>query len=113
MEPLGMLIIRLTFGVIFALHGMHQFFGWFGGGSMRDVMKRLELRPYGFWASLSGLGNLTGGVMFSLGALTFLGALIITVMVVAMMTIKKRSGFWDIFLFCFTPLSQCRCTGTL
>jgi len=34
--------------------------------------------------------------MLGLGALTFIGcALIITVMVVAMLTIKKQSGFWE------------------
>ncbi len=96
MESLGVLILRLTFGTIFTLHGLHQYFGLFGGGKMAEVMQRLGLRPSRLWASLCGLGNLLGGVMLGLGALTFLGcALIITVMVVAMLTIKKQSGFWE------------------
>lgn len=96
MESLGILILRLTLGLIFVAHGLRQFFGWFGGGGMEDVMKRLGLRPPKLWASLSGLGNLAGGIMISLGAFTFLGcALIITTMIVATVTLKAQSGFWE------------------
>ncbi|NIO10320.1 MAG: DoxX family membrane protein [Deltaproteobacteria bacterium] len=96
MDPLGLLILRLTFGTIFVFHGLHQFFGWFGGGKMVEVMQRLGLRPSRLWASLCGLGNLLGGGMLLFGIFTFVGcALIITVMMVAMLTIKKRSGFWE------------------
>ena len=96
MESIGMLILRLTLGLIFVAHGLRQFFGWFGGGGMEDVIRRLGLRPAKLWASLAGLGNLCGGIMITLGAFTFLGcALIITTMLVAMLTIKAHSGFWE------------------
>ncbi len=96
MDSLGVLILRITFGTIFALHGLHQFFGWFDGGKMAEVMQRLGLHPSKLWASLCGLRNLAGGVMLLFGAFTFMGcALIITVMVVAMLTIKKQTGFWE------------------
>ncbi len=96
MESLGLLILRLTFGIIFLFHGLHQYMGWFGGGTMASVMQRLGFRVPRLWASLCGLGNLTGGLLLSLGAVTFLGcALIVTVMVVAMITIKRDKGFWE------------------
>ena len=96
MESIGILILRLTLGLIFVAHGLRQFFGWFGGGGMEDVMNRLGLRPAKLWASLAGLGNLSGGVMITLGAFTPLGcSLIITTMLVAMVTIKAHSGFWE------------------
>jgi putative oxidoreductase len=96
MESIGMLILRLTLGLIFVAHGLRQFFGLFGGGGMEDVIRRLGLRPAKLWASLAGLGNLCGGLMIALGAFTFLGcALIITTMLVAMLTIKAHSGFWE------------------
>lgn len=98
MDALGILILRLTLGLIFVAHGLRQFLGWFGGGGMEDVMRRLGLRPAKLWASLCGLGNLAGGVMITLGAFTFLGcALIITTMVVATVTIKAQNGFWERF----------------
>jgi putative oxidoreductase len=98
METLGLLILRLTVGLIFIAHGLRQYLGWFGGGSMEDVMRRLGLQPAKLWASLCGLGNLAGGFMIALGAFTFLGcALIITTMVVATMTLKAHSGFWERF----------------
>jgi putative oxidoreductase len=98
METLGVLILRLTLGLIFIAHGLRQYLGWFGGGSMEDVMRRLGLQPAKLWASLCGLGNLAGGFMIALGAFTFLGcALIITTMVVATMTLKAHSGFWERF----------------
>jgi len=96
MESIGLLILRLTLGLIFVAHGLRQFFGWFGGGGMEEVMSRLGLRPARLWASLAGLGNLGGGIMITLGAFTPLGcSLIITTMFVAMLTIKAHSGFWE------------------
>ena len=55
METLGVLILRLTLGLIFIAHGLRQYLGWFGGGSMEDVMRRLGLQPAKLWASLCGL----------------------------------------------------------
>lgn len=96
MESLGILILRLTFGLIFVLHGLRQFFGWLGGGAMEDLMRRLGLRPTRLWASLAGLGNLAGGVMLTLGAFTYIGcALLVTTMIVALVTVKAQNGFWE------------------
>jgi putative oxidoreductase len=98
METLGILILRLTLGLIFVAHGLRQYLGWFGGGSMEEVMRRLGLQPARLWASLCGLGNLAGGCMIALGAFTVLGcALIITTMFVATLTLKAHSGFWERF----------------
>jgi putative oxidoreductase len=98
METLGILILRLTLGLIFIAHGLRQYLGWFGGGSMEDVMRRLGLQPARLWASLCGLGNLAGGFMIATGAFTVVGcALVITTMVVATVTLKAHSGFWERF----------------
>jgi putative oxidoreductase len=98
METLGLLILRLTVGLIFIAHGLRQHLGWFGGGGMADVMRRLGLHPPKLWASLCGLGNLCGGLMIAAGALTVLGcALIITTMTVATLTLKAHCGFWERF----------------
>ena len=89
--------MRLTLGLIFVAHGLRQF---------RLVWRRQHGRRNATAgpatgeavASLCGLGNLAGGLMIALGALTFLGcALIITTMVVATMTLKAHSGFWERF----------------
>jgi putative oxidoreductase len=96
MESLGVLILRLTLGPILALHGSRQFLGWFGGGTMEELLRRLGFRPAKLWASLGGLGNLAAAVMLTLGALTFIGcALIVTTMVVALVAVKAQHGFWE------------------
>jgi len=98
MVSLGLLIIRVTLGLTFFLHGSQKLFGWFGGGGIAGTARYLEglgIRPGRFWAILVGLGEFGGSVLVGVGYLTVLGAfLIIITMVVAISAAAGRHGFW-------------------
>ncbi|MDQ0199929.1 DoxX family protein [Neobacillus ginsengisoli] len=84
MADLGLLIIRLVVGLTFVGHGAQKLFGWFGGPG-----------PIKFGEWLGTIGITTGGLLFSAGELTWLGAiLIIIVMIDAIFTVHGKNGFW-------------------
>src|ERR1051325_7444599 len=84
---IGILVIRVVFGLIFAAHGAQKLFGWFGGYGIAGTGGWLEssgYRPGRFFATALGLSEIVGGLLLALGLLGPIGpALIITVMVVA------------------------------
>lgn len=99
MEDLGLLIIRLAVGLTFVGHGAQKLFGWFGGpGPVKfgEFLGTIGIKTGGrTWAILAGLFELAGGLLFSAGLLTWLGAiLIIIVMLDAIFTVHSKNGFW-------------------
>lgn len=99
MELLGVLILRLTLGLTFSMHGSQQVLGWFGGRGLKGAeatVTRIGFRPVWLWTWLSSFGNLLGGILITLGAFTVFGcALVITEMVVAILAVKVEKGFWN------------------
>ncbi|MFD4140704.1 DoxX family protein [Streptomyces sp. NPDC058572] len=84
----GLLLLRVTFGVIMAGHGAQKLFGWFGGPGLDAAgqgFAALGYEPGVFFAGLAGISELLGGLGLALGLLTPLAsAALIGVMINAM-----------------------------
>lgn len=98
MLDLGLLIIRLVFGLSFAAHGTQKLFGWFGGYGIAGTggwMESIGLKPGKTMAALAGLGELVGGLLFAAGYLTPVAAFLITAtMLVAIVKVHGSKGYW-------------------
>jgi len=94
----GLLIARLILGLGLAAHGAQKLFGWFGGYGLKGTggfFEGLGFRPGALFAAAAGLGELGGGLLTAAGFLGPVGpALIIVVMLVAMVTVHWKNGFF-------------------
>ncbi|MET9382109.1 DoxX family membrane protein [Streptomyces sp. NPDC002928] len=95
----GLLLIRLTFGLLMAGHGAQKLFGLFGGDGLTATGKGFEalgFRPGRLFAVIGGLSELLGGLGLALGLLTPLAAAaIVGVMINAMATVTGAHGLWE------------------
>lgn len=95
---LGLLVVRVVFGLIFAAHGAQKLLGWFGGYGIAGTGGWLEssgYRPGKFFATALGTTEIVAGLLLALGFLGPVGpALIIVVMVVAMITVHWKNAFF-------------------
>jgi putative oxidoreductase len=98
MMNLGLLLIRLVIGLTFAGHGTQKLFGWFGGYGLKGTggwLESIGLKPGVLMALVAGLGELLGGLLFAAGVFTPVGAaLIVITMLVAIITVHGKNGFW-------------------
>lgn len=94
----GLLLIRLTFGLLLAGHGAQKLFGIFGGDGLDATAKALDslgYRPGKVYAVIGGGSELLGGLGFALGLFTPLAAgAMIGVMINAMVTVTAAHGVW-------------------
>jgi putative oxidoreductase len=94
---IGLLLLRLAVGLTLAAHGSQKLFGWFGGYGLDGTgqfMEGLGFRPGRLHALMAGLAE-AGGLLLAFGFLTPLGsALVASVMIVAVMTVHLKNGFW-------------------
>lgn len=94
----GLLLVRTVFGLVMAAHGAQKVFGWFGGYGLAGTggyFEQLGFRPGKAFAAVAGLAELTGGLLFALGFLTpFAAALILSVMIVAALTVHWQNGLF-------------------
>ena len=96
---IGLLLARLFLGLGLAAHGAQKLFGWFGGYGIKGTGGFFEgtlgLKPGSLFAFMSGLGEFAGGILVAIGWLGPIGsALIISVMVVAIVTVHWPNGFF-------------------
>ena len=96
---LAFTIIRLALGFAIAAHGAQKLFGWFGGYGLAGTggwLESLGFRPGKLFAFASGIGEFGCGLLTILGLGGALGpALIVTVMLVAVLTVHIRNGFFQ------------------
>ncbi len=94
----GLLIARLILGLGLAAHGAQKLFGWFGGYGLKGTggfFEGLGFRPGALFAAAAGLGEVGGGLLTAAGFLGPVGqALIIVVMLVGMVTVHWKNGFF-------------------
>jgi putative oxidoreductase len=94
----GILLLRMTVGLALAAHGTQIVFGWFGGygpDGTGQFMEGLGFRPGRRHALAAGFVELVGGLLLTFGFLTPLAsALIASVMVVAVVTVHWKNGFF-------------------
>lgn len=97
MFNLGLLLIRLVFGLTFAAHGTQKLFGWFGGHGLNGTAGWLEsigMKPGKLNALVAGLGELVGGLLLALGfGLPVAAFLITAAMLVAIIKVHSKS-YW-------------------
>ncbi|MFJ8022437.1 DoxX family protein [Streptomyces sp. NPDC096311] len=95
----GLLLIRLTFGLLMAGHGAQKLFGILGGDGLTATGKgfaALGYRPGKVYAVMGGGCEFLGGIGLALGLFTPLAAAaLIGVMVNAMATVTGAHGLWD------------------
>jgi putative oxidoreductase len=95
---IGLLLIRLSIGLVLAPHGLQKLFGWFDGPGLRATegyFRGLGLRPAKAHAVLAGLCEFGGGMLVALGVLTPLGSAITGgTMLVAIGTVAIHRGFF-------------------
>jgi putative oxidoreductase len=94
----GLLLVRLTVGLVEAVHGAQKLFGWFGGagpdGTGR-LLSELGFPPGRRHAQVAGVVEVVGGLLLAAGLLTPLAAtLVFSVMFVATVSVYVRRGFF-------------------
>jgi putative oxidoreductase len=95
---LGLLLLRLVVGIIFIAHGSQKLFGAFGGGGPSGTagfFASAGIPAPGVMAWVVGLAEFLGGLSVLFGLLTPVGgALIAAVMVVAILVVHLKNGFF-------------------
>ncbi|WP_246940662.1 DoxX family protein [Bacillus pinisoli] len=98
MEDIGVLIIRVIVGLYFAAHGAQKTFGWFGGNGLNGTgafFEHVGIKPGKMMAFIAGIGEIVGGLLFLLGFLTPLAALLMIVpMIVAIIKVHGKNGWF-------------------
>jgi putative oxidoreductase len=94
---LGRLLLRLTIGGTFFVHGSQKLFGWFGGNGPDGTGQFFEsvgLRPGRQNAIAAGSTEISGGILIALGLATPLAAAgLSAVMITALRTVIWKDGF--------------------
>jgi putative oxidoreductase len=95
---LGLLLARLVLGLLMAAHGAQKLFGWFGGHGLAGTggfFESLGFRPGRAFALAAGLAEFGGGLLLALGLLGPVGpALVVSVMIVAALTVHRTHGLF-------------------
>jgi len=94
----GLLIARLVFGLSMSAHGAQKLFGWFGGYGLAGTgqfFDKLGFRPGRMFAAVASATEIVGGLLLAFGFLGPVGpALIVSVMIVAVVTVHWDNGFF-------------------
>jgi putative oxidoreductase len=94
---LGRLLLRLTIGGTFFVHGTQKLFGWFGGygpDGTGQFFESLGLRPGRRNAVAAGATETGGGILIALGMATPLAAAgLSAIMITALRTAVWNEGF--------------------
>lgn len=95
----GLLVLRLTVGLLLAGHGAQKLFGWFGGPGLARMAQntaRMGFRPGWLWAAFAVAGEFGGGLGLALGLLMPLPAVgIVAAMGIAVFKAHWKNGFWN------------------
>src|SRR5713226_2567407 len=94
----ALLIARLVVGLSISAHGAQKLFGWFGGYGLAGTggfFEQLGFRPGRLFAALASVTELGAGLLIALGFLGPVGpALLLSVMIVAAVTVHWGKGFF-------------------
>lgn len=99
MVDFGLLLLHVFVGLLVAAHGSQKVFGWFGGPGIagtQQMVRRFNIHPSAFWAWVSALNELIGGLLTAFGLLMPLGPLMIFAnMLFAIFAVHAGKGFWN------------------
>jgi putative oxidoreductase len=92
----GLLLARIVLGVLMAAHGSQKLLGWFGGYGIAGTagfFEALGFRPGRLFATTAAVTEIVSGVLLALGLLgPVAGALIVSVMIVAAISVHWQHG---------------------
>ncbi|MDN3258694.1 DoxX family protein [Streptomyces sp. CSDS2] len=95
----GLLLLRLTFGLVMAGHSAQKLFGLFGGPGLTatgEGFADLGYHPGKLFAVIAGLSEFLGGLGLAAGLFTPLAAAaLVGVMLNAMATVTGAHGLWE------------------
>jgi putative oxidoreductase len=95
----AMLVLRVGVGAIFVSHGLQKAFGWWEGpgwAGWLGAMSYLGIRPPLFWASISLVAELGGGLALIAGLLVPLaGAGLVAQTIVLTKKVHWPNGWWS------------------
>lgn len=95
---LAMLVLRVGIGSIFVAHGLQKAFGWWGGPGWqgwKGFVAYLGPRPPLFWASISLIAELGGGLALIAGLLVpLVAAGLVAQTIVLGVKVHWPNGFW-------------------
>jgi putative oxidoreductase len=77
---LGLVILRVVFGLLIIGHGTQKLFGWFRGPGLHNASGYVASRgfsPAKFWTFAGSASEAVGGLLFLLGFLSPLGSIAI------------------------------------
>src|SRR6266571_2246336 len=94
----GLLVARLVFGLSMSAHGAQKLFGWFGGYGLKatgEFLVQLGFGPGRVLATIASLTEFVSGLLIAVGFLGPVGpALVLSVMIVAAVTVHWSNGFF-------------------
>jgi putative oxidoreductase len=94
----GLLLARLTLGLLMAAHGSQKLFGWFGGYGLAGTagfFEGLGFRPGRLFATAAAITEVSSGVLLALGLFHPVAAgLMLSVMVVAAVSVHWQHGLF-------------------
>jgi putative oxidoreductase len=94
----GLLLLRVVIGLVMLAHGLQKTFGWWNGPGPKGLRGWLDSMGFRMTALLALLLILAedGGLLFALGLVTPLAALmIVSSQLVAVATTHWKNGFWN------------------
>jgi putative oxidoreductase len=95
---IGVLLLRLAIGIPMAGHGAQKLLGWFGGYGLTTTggfMAQMGFHPGRAFAAIAAVTEIVSGFLVALGFLGPIGpALMISVMIVAAVTVHWRQGLF-------------------
>jgi putative oxidoreductase len=99
MISIGLLILRLAFGLTVAAHGAQKVFGWFEGPGPKGVggmVRAMGFWPVPLWATALSAAEFGGGLLVAFGFLTPIAALVVMgSMITAIATVHVSNGFFN------------------
>ena len=95
---IGLLLVRIVIGLIMAAHGAQKLLGWFGGYGLRGTgqfFEQIGFQPGPAFAAAASISEIVSGLLVVFGFLGPVGpALMISVMIVAAMTVHWEHGLF-------------------
>lgn len=95
---IGLLLVRVVVGLLMAAHGTQKLFGWFGGYGLTATggfFEQLGFRPGTAFAAAASVTEIISGLLVAFGFLGPIGpALLISVMIVAWITVHRGHGLF-------------------
>src|SRR5947209_6166658 len=97
---IGILVIRMLFGMAMSVHGTQKLLGWFGGYGISETgafFEGLGFRPGVGYAAAVGMSELAGGILLTFGLFTPFGAsAVLTSMLLAIASVQLKNRFFTV-----------------